>query len=80
MGSFRHQSPYKNVVWGSKIHEFMKRRRCAVTLQVSVVDAEAYEVPAGNQLKDGSRKSRRREKYTPRAEQRQAAAAAAVPA
>lgn len=51
-------------------------------LQVSVVDAEAYEVPAGNQLKEGSRKMRRREKYTPRSQQRQVAAAApaAVPA
>ena len=49
-------------------------------LQVSVVDVEAYEVPAGNQLKEGSRKMRRREKYTPRSQQRQAAAAAAVPA
>ena len=47
-----------------------------------MVDAEAYEVPAGNQLKEGSRKMRRREKYTPRSQQRQFAAAspAAVPA
>ena len=51
------------------------------TLQVSVIDVEAYEVPAGNQLKEGSRKMRRREMYTPRSQQRQAAAAelAAVP-
>lgn len=50
-----------------------------LTLQVSVIDVEAYEVPAGNQLKEGSRKMRRREMYTPRSQQRQAAAAA-VPA
>jgi hypothetical protein len=50
-------------------------------LQVSVLDVEAYQVPEGNQLKEGSRKSRHREMYTPRAEQRrqQNKAAAAVP-
>ncbi|DBB15060.1 hypothetical protein WJX82_002576 [Trebouxia sp. C0006] len=48
---------------------------------VSVLDVEAYQVPEGNQLKEGSRKSRHREMYTPRAEQRrqQNKAAAAVP-
>ncbi|KAL3158171.1 hypothetical protein ABBQ32_011760 [Trebouxia sp. C0010 RCD-2024] len=46
---------------------------------VSVVDVDMYEVPAGNQLKDGSRKMRRREKYTPRSQQRLAAAQVAAP-
>lgn len=46
--------------------------------QVSVVDVGAYEVPTGNQLKEGSRKMRHREKYTPRSQQRQAAAASAA--
>lgn len=44
---------------------------------VSVLDVEAYQVPEGNQLKEGSRKSRRREMYTPRAQQRQQNKAAA---
>ena len=46
-------------------------------VQVSVLDVEAYQVPEGNQLKEGSRKSRRREMYTPRAQQRQQNKAAA---
>lgn len=44
-----------------------------------MVDVDMYEVPAGNQLKDGSRKMRRREKYTPRSQQRLAAAQVAAP-
>lgn len=48
-------------------------------LQVSVLDVEAYQVPEGNQLKEGSRKSRHREMYTPRAQQRQQQNKAAAP-
>ncbi len=48
-------------------------------LQVSVLDVEAYQVPEGNQLKEGSRKSRHREMYTPRAQQRRQQNKAAAP-
>jgi len=43
------------------------------------LDVEAYQVPEGNQLKEGSRKSRHREMYTPRAEQRRQQNKAAAP-
>ena len=43
------------------------------------MDVAAYEVPEGQQLKEGSRKMRHREKYTPRSQQRKAAAAAPAP-
>ena len=41
-------------------------------MQVSVLDTEEYQVPVGNQPKEGSRKERRRAQYTPRAQQRSA--------
>ena len=43
-------------------------------MQVHVVDHEAYQIPEGNQIKEGSRKSRRREMYSPRSQKAQPAA------
>jgi len=42
--------------------------------EVSVIPFEEYERPAGQQMKPGSRKSRRKEQYPPRALLRAAAA------
>lgn len=43
-------------------------------MQVHVIDHEAYQIPVGNQIKEGSRKSRRREMYSPRSQKAQPAA------
>jgi len=63
------------------VAHFVLVQACAsiLPLQVSVLDVEAYQVPEGNQLKEGSRKSRHREMYTPRAQQRRQQNKAAAP-
>ncbi len=46
--------------------------------KVTVVPVEDFEVPEGQRIQPGSRTAKRREAYTPRAQQREAAAAAAA--
>lgn len=64
---------------GTNCSVLVVRFSSCLMLQVSVVDVDAYEVPAGNQLKEGSRKMRHREMYTPRRQQRQDATQVPAP-
>ncbi len=40
-------------------------------LQVNIIPFAEYQVPEGNLVKEGSRKSRKREQYPPRAQMRE---------